>query len=169
LNQVEKFLIELKQPGPLDRILATILATELITGDSPRAVVKYHELVGEQIARFRGNEIQRSDYRLMAMFDGPSRAIQCARAVSLSARQIGLGVRAGLHTGECELGGTSVSGVAVQVAINVMEKAASGQVVVSNTIKDLVIGARFMFKEHGQWNFETVPSEWRLFVLDTSG
>jgi class 3 adenylate cyclase len=86
----------------------------------------------------------------------------------MSARQIGLEVRAGLHTGECELGRIGVSGVAVQVAINVMEKAASGQVVVSNTIKDLVIGARFRFKEHGQWNFETVPGEWRLFVLDTS-
>jgi DNA-binding SARP family transcriptional activator/pimeloyl-ACP methyl ester carboxylesterase len=168
LNQVEKFLIELKQPGPPDRILATILAIELINGDSPRTVVKYHELVGEQIARFRGNEIRRSDYRLIAMFDGPSRAIQCASAASMSARQIGLEVRAGLHTGECELGRIGVSGVAVQVAINVMEKAASGQVVVSNTIKDLVIGARFMFKEHGQWNFETVPGEWRLFVLDTS-
>jgi class 3 adenylate cyclase len=79
-----------------------------------------------------------------------------------------LEVRAGLHTGECEFGRIGVSGVAVQVAINVMEKAAIGEVVVSNTVKDLVIGARFKFKEHGRWNLETVPGEWRLFVLDTS-
>ncbi len=168
LDQVEKFLIELKPPGPQDRILATILAIESINGDSPRTVAKYYELVGEQLVRFRGNEIRRSDHRLMAMFDGPSRALQCASAVSMSARQIGLEVRAGLHTGECEFGRTGVSGVAVQVAINVMEKAASGEVVVSNTVKDLVIGARFIFKERGRWNLDTVPGEWRLFVLDTS-
>ncbi len=168
LDQVEKFLIELKPAEPQDRILATILAIELKNGDSPRAAVKYHELMSEQIARFRGNEIQRSDYRLMAMFDGPSRAIQCASAVSLSARHMGWEVRAGLHTGECEIGGTGVSGVAVQVAINVMERAAIGQVVVSNTVKDLVIGARFTFKEHGQRNLATVLGEWRLFVLDPS-
>jgi DNA-binding SARP family transcriptional activator/class 3 adenylate cyclase len=175
MSQVERFVAELKEPGPLDRILATILVIELTKGiqslgeaHGQNALVKYHELVSEQIARFRGNEIQRSDYRLMAMFDGPSRAIQCASAVSLSARQMGLAVRAGLHTGECELGGTGVSGVAVQVAINVMERAAIGQVVVSNTVKDLVIGARFTFKEHGQWNLKTFPGEWRLFVLDTN-
>lgn len=172
LTQVEAFLKELREPAPSDRVLATILALEFGGERATRAapvsqasLASYKGLLNAEFARFRGRTIAQSGDRLLVMFDGPSRAIQCAGVVRSSAREMGIPFRAGLHTGECELSGERIQGVAVPVAASMMEKAMPGEVLVSSTVKDLVIGSGFEFKDRGGSVLGTVPGEWHLFAL----
>ena len=118
-----------------------------------------------QLARFRGREIDTAGDGFFASFDGPARAIRCACAISDAVRELGLEVRAGLHTGECEIVDGKVGGIAVHIGARVAAEAAPGEVLVSSTVKDLVAGSGLVFEERGARELKGVPGEWRLFAV----
>jgi pimeloyl-ACP methyl ester carboxylesterase len=155
LEEVEEFLTGAR-PGPeLDRILATVMFTDII-GSTEQAVElgdhkwrdlleQHHSLVRGELNRFRGQEIDTAGDGFFATFDGPARGIRCACAIRDSILNLGINIRAGLHTGECEVMGDKVGGIAVHIGARVMEKAGPGEVLVSNTVKDLVAGSGLQF------------------------
>jgi class 3 adenylate cyclase len=122
-----------------------------------------------ELALFRGKEIEMSDARLFATFDGPARAIRCALAVVDAASRLGLRPRVGLHTGECDVLGEKVGGVTVQLGEAVAARAPSGEVLISSTVKDLVAGSGIEFEPRGAQSFEAVPGQWRLFAVRRGG
>ena len=119
----------------------------------------------QQLSRFRGQEIDTAGDGFFARFDGPIRAIHCAQAVVTAVRELGLEVRAGLHTGECELVDDKVAGLAVNIGARVAARAGPGEVLVSSTVKDLVAGSELRFEDRGGTELKGVPGEWRLFSL----
>ncbi len=160
-----------------DRVLATVLFTDIV-GSSERAVElgdsrwrelleEHHRAVRREVARFRGREMDMAGDGVFATFDGPARAIQCARAILAAAGGLGLEIRAGLHTGECEVFGDKVAGIAVHVGARVAAAAGAGEVLVSGTVKDLVAGAGIMFEDRGEHELKGIPEPKQLFaVLD---
>jgi len=181
LDEVEAFLKQAwesgawEEPEP-DRVLATILFTDIV-GSSDRAVelgdrawrellARHHELVRRQLARFRGREVDSAGDGFLASFDGPARAIRCARAIVEGVGSLGLEVRAGLHTGECELLDGKVAGIAVHTGARVASQAEPGEVLVSGTVKDLVAGSGLVFQDRGLHELKGVPGEWRLYAVD---
>jgi class 3 adenylate cyclase/pimeloyl-ACP methyl ester carboxylesterase len=181
LDETELFLHEAwkaggwDESGP-DRILATVLFTDIVgatakaaeLGDSRwRALLEqHHALVRRQLARFRGTEIDTAGDGFFASFDGPARAIRCACAIAEAVKELGLDVRAGLHTGECELVGSKIGGIAVHVGARVAAEAEPGEVLVSSTVKDLVAGSGIEFRERGVAELKGVPGEWRLLAVE---
>jgi class 3 adenylate cyclase len=181
LDEVERFFRGVWQGGgweepELDRVLATVLFTDIV-GSSVRAaelgdrawrelLQRHHELVRAQLVRFRGHEVNTAGDGFLASFDGPARAIRCAEAVVEGVRTLGLEVRAGLHTGECELLDGKVAGIAVHTGARVASHAAPGEVLVSSTVKDLVAGSGLAFHDRGTHELKGVPGEWRLYALD---
>ena len=158
-----------------DRVLATVLFTDIV-GSSERAstlgdrawrqlLERHHELVRRELARFRGVEVDTAGDGFLASFDGPARAIRCANAISQSLREIDLDVRAGLHTGECELVDGKVAGIAVHTGARVAALAGPGEVLVSSTVKDLVAGSGIEFDDRGAAELKGIPGEWRLFAV----
>jgi len=126
---------------------------------------QYYATACRELARFRGREIDRAGDGLFAAFDGPARAIRCACRIRDEVRSLGLEVRSGLHAGECEVLGDKISGIAVHIGARVAASAAPGEVLVSNTVKDLVAGAGIGFKERGTHMLKGLPGEWPLFVV----
>jgi class 3 adenylate cyclase len=124
----------------------------------------YYAIVRKELARFRGKETNTTGDSFLTTFDGPARAIRCALAVALGVRQLGIEVRAGVHTGECELMGDNVGGIAVHTGARIMAKAEPGGVLVSGTVKDLVSSSGLNFQDHGVHQLKGVPGEWRLFA-----
>jgi class 3 adenylate cyclase len=120
--------------------------------------------VRKELSRFRGKEINTTGDNFLATFDGPGRAIRCALAIALAVRQLGIDVRAGAHTGECELMGDNIGGIAVHIDARIMAKAEPGSVLVSGTVKDLVSGSGIDFEDEGVHNLKGIPGEWRLFA-----
>jgi class 3 adenylate cyclase len=159
-----------------DTVLATVLFTDLVDstrraaelGDRAwRTVLERHnELVRMELARFRGVEVDTAGDGFFASFDGPARAIACARAILDRMPEIGLGVRAGIHTGECERVGEKIAGVAVNVGARISVAARAGEVLVSGTVKDLVAGSGIEFEERGAHELKGVPGEWRLYAVN---
>jgi class 3 adenylate cyclase len=157
------------------RILATVLFTDIvgsteraaIEGDAKgRALLDSHDhLVREQLRRFSGREINTTGDGFLASFDGPARAIRCARALIQAAGELGIEIRAGLHSGECELRGDDLAGLSVHIAARIGALAGSGEVVVSATVKDLVIGSGIQFDDRGEHFLKGVPGAWRLFAV----
>ena len=129
----------------------------------------YYGLVRRQLERFRGREIDTAGDGLFATFDGPARAIRCASAVTAGARQLGIEVRAGVHTGECEVIGDKVGGIAVHTGARVAAMANAGEVLVSHTVKDLVAGSGIRFEDRGAHALKGIPGEWRLFSVASEG
>ncbi len=123
----------------------------------------YYAIVRKELARFRGRETNTTGDGFLATFDGPARAVRCALAIALNVRQLGIEVRAGVHTGECELMGDNVGGIAVHTGARIMAKAEPGVVMVSRTVKDLVSGSGIIFQECGIHELKGIPGEWRLF------
>ena len=123
-------------------------------------------MMSKEINRFHGRAVKSTGDGFLATFDGPARAIRCALAISDESRRAGLEIRAGLHTGEIELIGQDVGGIAVHIAARVLAKADANEVWVSRTIKDLVVGSGFAFRERGVYNLKGVPGEWRLFTVE---
>src|SRR5439155_21937570 len=169
----EEFVTAGRRDREPDRILATVLFTDIV-GSTGHAVrlgdrrwrdlqERHHALVRRELARHRGREVDTAGDGFLATFDGPARAIRCAVAISQGVRDLGLEVRAGLHTGECELAGESVVGIAVHTGARVMARASPGEVLVSGTVKDLVAGAGLEFADRGLHAFRGVPGEWRLY------
>jgi class 3 adenylate cyclase len=179
LDAIEEFLTGARQVDEPDRVLVTVLFTDIV-GSTERAAElgdrrwlalldEHHAIVRRELARFRGREVKTTGDGFLATFDGPARAVRCARAIVEEIQQLGLEVRAGLHTGECEMVGGDVRGIAVHTAARVAAAAASGEVLVSSTVKDIVAGAGFTFVERGTRALRGVPGRWRLFVVDSAG
>ena len=158
-----------------DRVLATVLFTDIV-GSTARAaeigdrawrgiVEQHHALVRSQLARHRGREVDTAGDGFFASFDGPARAIRCAASISEGVKTLGLEVRAGLHTGECEVVDGKVGGIAVAIGARVAAQAAPGEVLVSSTVKDLVAGSGIAFEDRGAAELKGVPGEWRLYSV----
>jgi len=158
-----------------DRMLATVLFTDIVDSTRRAAEVgdrRWHELldahdaiVRSQLGRFRGHEVQNVGDGFLATFDGPQRAIRCAVAIRESLRSLGLEVRAGLHAGECERRGDDVGGIAVHIGARVAAEAGPSEVLVSSTVKDLVVGSGISFDTRGSHELKGVPGEWRLYAV----
>ena len=127
---------------------------------------RYHKLVRNEIMRFRGQEMDTAGDGFFAIFDGPARAIRCACSIRNVVSQIGISVRAGLHTGECEMLADKVSGIAVHIGARVMNKAGSGEVLVSSTVKDLVAGSDIRFIDRDVHTLRNIPGEWHLYSVN---
>jgi class 3 adenylate cyclase/alpha-beta hydrolase superfamily lysophospholipase len=163
-----------EEPVP-DTVLATILFTDIVDstakavalGDRAWAdlVQRHHAVVRAQLDRFRGRELDTAGDGFFAAFDGPIRAIRCATAIESAVRDLGLDVRAGLHAGECEVVGEKLGGVAVIVGARVAALAGPGEILVSNTVKDLVAGSDIEFEDRGVATLKGLPDEWRLYAV----
>jgi class 3 adenylate cyclase len=158
-----------------ERVLATVLFTDLVDASSKAAelgdarwrelLTAHHARVRRELTRFRGHEIDTAGDGFFASFDGPARAIRCACAVRDTLREIDLEVRAGVHSGECELIDGKVGGIAVHIGARVAAQAVAGEVLVSQTVRDLVAGSGLVFEERGPAQLKGVPGEWRLFAV----
>jgi class 3 adenylate cyclase len=158
-----------------DRVLATVLFTDIVDstrrvaemGDRDwRALLDAHDaIVRSQLARFRGREVNTSGDGFLAMFDGPQRAIRCAMAIRDAVQALGIEVRAGLHTGECEVRGDDIGGIGVHIGARVSALAGPSEVLVSSTLRDLVIGSGLEFDDRGAHELKGVPGEWHLFAV----
>jgi class 3 adenylate cyclase len=126
---------------------------------------QHHLAVRAELARYRGNEVDTAGDGFFATFDGPARAIRCACAIRDSLSGLGLDVRAGLHTGECELLDEKAGGIAVHIGARVVGHAVAGEVLVSSTVKDLVAGSGIRFEDRGETTLKGVPGEWRLYAV----
>jgi class 3 adenylate cyclase len=177
LDEVQEFLTGVRPPPEHDRVLATVLFTDIV-GSTERAsalgdrawkelLERHHALVRQELSRFRGHEIDTAGDGFLATFDGPARAVRCAQAIVEAVRAIGMEVRAGVHTGEVELMGERVGGIAVHIGARVAAMAAPSQVLVSGTVRDLVAGSGIEFEDRGAFALKGVPGEWRLFVVMT--
>jgi len=158
-----------------DRVLATILFSDIV-GSSEKAaalgdrawrelLLRHHELVRRQLVRFRGQEVDTAGDGFFASFDGPARAIRCGCAIAEAMPELGLEVRVGLHTGECELVDGKVAGIAVHTGARVAANAQPGEVLVSSTVKDLVAGSGLSFDDRGSHELKGIPGEWRLYAV----
>ena len=177
LDEIEKFLTGSRHALELDRVLATVLFTDVV-GATERAAAlgdrqwrelldRHHALVRRELAAFHGKEIDTAGDGFLASFDGPARAIRAAQTISDKVKLMGLDIRAGLHTGECEIMGSKLAGIAVHVGARVAALAGAGEVLVSNTVKDLVAGSGLMFEDRGTHVLKGVPGEWRLYAALT--
>lgn len=178
LDEVEEFVTGVRHVAEPDRVLATILFTDIV-GSTERAAelgdLRWHDLldsfyaaVRKELERHRGKEVNTAGDSFLATFDGPARAIRCARAIRNSLRPLGIQVRSGLHTGECELMGDNVGGIAVHIGARVGALAGPDEVFVSSTVKDLVAGSGISFKDRGTHDLKGVPDAWRLFQVGDS-
>lgn len=179
VDEIEEFLTGSRHDPEPDRVLATVLFTD-IAGSTERAAAlgdrrwrelleQHHAMVRKNLAEFRGREIDTAGDGFLTSFDGPARGVRCAAAIIHGARGLGLDIRAGLHTGECEVMGEKLSGLAVHIGARVAAIASAGQVVVSSTVKDLVAGSGLRFSDRGSHVLKGVPGEWRVFALDGNG
>jgi class 3 adenylate cyclase len=176
LAEMEEFLTGVRPAPESDRVLATVLFTDII-GSTERAAAlgdhrwrdlrdNHHAIVRRELVRHRGHEVETAGDSFLATFDGPARAIRCAIAVSDAVRQLGIEIRAGLHTGEVELMGDKVGGLAVHIGARVAARAGPSEVLVSSTVKDLVAGSGVQFIHRGTHVLKGVPGEWRLFAVE---
>jgi class 3 adenylate cyclase len=176
LDDIEEFLTGSRRPVDVDRVLATVLFTDIV-GSTERAaslgdrrwkstLAEHDRLAHSQIERHRGRLVNRMGDGLLATFDGPGRAIHCAFALGQALQQAGIKIRAGVHTGEIELrDAEDIGGIAVHIASRVMHEAGPGEVVCSRTVKDLVAGSEFAFDDRGLCTLKGVPDEWQLYLV----
>jgi class 3 adenylate cyclase len=175
LSEVEEFLTGRRSAPRFDRVLATVLFTDIV--DSTRQLsaigdarwreqlAEHNQVVRDALRRWRGHEVKTSGDGFLATFDGPARAVSCAAEIVERVQPLGLKVRAGLHTGEAELRADDVAGIAVHIAARVMAAAGPGEVLASSTVKDLVIGSGLRFSDRGPHSLRGVEDEWRLFAV----
>ncbi len=171
--EIQEFVTGIRPQPPSNRVLATILFLDIVNstgqlsklGDErwKELLERHNELVRKELDSFQGREVKTIGDGFLATFDGPSRAIQCARSIRDSVRQIGIEIRVGIHTGECELMDNDVGGIAVHTASRVAANAKTGEVLVSSTVKDLVAGAGLRFEDTGTHALKGVHGKWRLY------
>jgi class 3 adenylate cyclase len=176
VDEIGRFVAEVREEeAALDRVLATVLFTDIVDSTSRAAamgdaawrslVERHHAAVRSLLARYRGVEVDTAGDGFFATFDGPARALTCARAIVAAVRPLGLEVRAGVHTGECELIAGKVGGLAVSIGARVGALAAPSEVLASQTVKDLVAGSGLRFEGRGSHALKGVPGEWRLYAV----
>jgi pimeloyl-ACP methyl ester carboxylesterase len=174
IDEIEEFLTGARRGPEPDRVLATVLFTDIV-GSTEQAtklgdrrwrelLERHHAIVRQQLARYDGREVDTAGDGFLATFDGPARAIRCASAVQHAMPGVGLEVRAGVHTGECELHGDKVAGVAVHTGARILGHAGTGEVLVSSTVKDLVAGSGIEFEDRGEHELKGVGA-WRLYSV----
>jgi pimeloyl-ACP methyl ester carboxylesterase len=175
LDEVEGFLTGVRRSPELDRVLATVLITDIV-GSTERAAAlgdrawlelreAHHVSVRSALERYRGIEVETAGDSFLATFDGPARAVRCARAIANAVRALGLEIRAGVHTGECELVDGKVGGIAVHLGARIAAKAEAGEVLVSSTVKDLAAGSGIVFEDRGAASLKGVPGKWHLYAV----
>jgi class 3 adenylate cyclase len=158
-------------------VLATVLFVDIV-GSTEHAtrlgdrgwrdlLDRYYAIGRRQLARFRGREIDTAGDGLFAAFDGPARAIRCGSAIADAVRVLGIAVRVGIHSGECEVIGEKVGGIAVHIGARIAGQAGPGEVLVSSTVRDLVAGSGIPFEDRGRHSLKGVPGEWSLFAVAT--
>jgi pimeloyl-ACP methyl ester carboxylesterase len=179
--EIRRFLTEVWDTGAWDeaepdRVLATVLFSDIV-GSSERAaelgdrrwrelLEQHHAHVRRQLLRFRGHEVDTAGDGFFASFDGPARAVRCGCAIADAVQELGLDVRVGLHTGECEIANGKITGIAVHTGARVAARALPGEVLVSHTVKDLVAGSGIRFDDRGSQELKGIPGEWRLYRVD---
>jgi pimeloyl-ACP methyl ester carboxylesterase len=180
IAEVERFVKEVWESGRWneveeDRVLATVLFTDIVDSSAQLAALgerawrelleRHHGLVRRELQRFRGQEVDTAGDGFFASFDGPARGIRCASAIVDALGDLGLAVRAGLHTGECEIVDGKMAGIAVHTGARVASHADAGEVLVSSTVKDLVAGSGLAFEDRGAHELKGIPGEWRLYAV----
>jgi pimeloyl-ACP methyl ester carboxylesterase/class 3 adenylate cyclase len=179
-HEIERFLTGIWKRGEWnvyesERVLATVLFTDIVDSTAKAVQLgdrawrellqRHHASIRRQLARFRGRELDNAGDGFFASFDGPARAIRCASAIAETVKELGLEVRLGLHTGECEFIDGKVGGIAVHIGARVAAQAQPGEVLVSSTVKDLVAGSGIQFRERGVTQLKGVPGEWRVYAV----
>jgi class 3 adenylate cyclase len=175
LDEIEAFLTGVRRGPAPDRVLTTVLFTD-IAGSTERAAAmgdrdwaalleRHHVAIRRELDRFQGREVDTAGDGFLARFDGPARAVRCAIGAGQAVRDLGLEIRAGVHTGEVELVGGTIRGVAVHIGARIAGLAAPGQVLVSRTVKDLVAGSGLVFEDHGEHELKGVPDPWQLYAV----
>jgi class 3 adenylate cyclase len=175
-DAIEEFLTGSRPPVAVDRVLATVLFTDIV-GSTEKATAlgdhRWRDLLDSHLAtirrnlgRFRGKEVKSTGDGILATFDGPARGVRCACAIAEESRPLGIDIRAGLHTGECEMIGGDVGGIAVHIGARVAALAGAGDVLVSSTVKDLVAGSGLRFADRGNQSLKGVPGEWRIYAVE---
>jgi pimeloyl-ACP methyl ester carboxylesterase len=173
-DEIEAFLTGTRPAPEPDRVLATVLFTDIV-GSTERAVElgdrRWREVLGahdtavrRELERFRGREVDTAGDGFLAAFDGPARAVRCALSAGEAVREMGVEIRAGIHTGECELDGPKIRGIAVHTGARIASLAGPGEVLVSQTVKDLVAGSGLEFDDRGIHELKGVPGEWRVYA-----
>ena len=176
LDEIEHFLTGARREPMGERVLATVLFTDVVRSTERAAELgdrrwrelldRHDAVVAAELERFGGHAVKSLGDGLLATFDGPARAIRCARAVVDALAGLGLELRAGIHTGECERRGDDLGGIAVHIGARVAHCAAPGEVLVSATVKDLVFGSGLEFEDRGSRTLKGVPGKWRLYASD---
>ena len=165
LDEIEKFTGELQFGGTHDRVLATVMNVEIVEPSNKGLAKKAREMVSRQLELYRGREVGYEGSGILATFSGPARAIRCAVSINEAAANLGLDVKTGLHTGECDVYDHTYAGVAVDLARQIAKESIAGNIVVSRTVKDLVAGSGLNFEEFGIRSFVGIDGEWRLFKV----
>jgi len=175
-DAVEEFLTGSRPPVPVDRILATVLFTDIVGSTEKAAALgdgrwrdlldSHHVTIRRNLTRFRGNEVKSTGDGVLATFDGPARGVRCACTIAEEIRPLGINVRAGLHTGECEMIGNDVGGIAVHIGARVAALASADEVLVSSTVKDLVAGSGLRFADRGSQLLKGIPGEWHIYAVE---
>jgi pimeloyl-ACP methyl ester carboxylesterase len=174
VDEIEEFLTGTRHGPETDRVLATVMFIDIVASTERAAALgdrkwaslleDYYALARRHLARWRGIEIDTAGDGFFARFDGPARAVRCARAIAEDAKSLGIEIRTGLHTGEIQIMSEKVGGIAVHVGARIASYAGPGHVLVSNTVKDLVAGSGIQFEDRGTHTLKGVPGEWRLFL-----
>jgi class 3 adenylate cyclase len=176
LDEIERFVAEVAgEEADLDRVLATVLFTDIVGSTEKAAelgdkgwrdlVERHHGLVRAMLGRFRGTEVDTAGDGFFATFDGPARGVRCAQAIAEAVPDLGIQVRAGVHTGEVESIAGKVGGIAVNVGARIASVAAPSEILVSHTVEGLVSGSGLRFEDAGERELKGVPGSWRLFRL----
>ncbi len=175
VDEIQEFLTGARPVPDTDRVLATVMFTDIVGSTEMAArlgdrawgdlLASHHALVRIELDRHSGREIDTAGDGFLASFDGPARAVRCARAITEGVRSLGIEVRAGLHTGECQSMGDRLTGIAVHIASRICALAGPGEVVTSGTVRDLVAGSGIRFESRGEHALRGVPDTWRLFEV----
>jgi class 3 adenylate cyclase len=175
LDEMHMFITGVRPTVTGDRALATILFTDIVQSTREAGqrgdrewndlLALHNDTVRAELSRFDGREVSTAGDSFLATFDGPARAIQCATTIRRELRAVGLEIRAGIHTGECQRQASDIAGIAVHIGARVREKARPGEILVSRTVTDLVAGAGISFTDRGTHALKGVPGRWRLFAV----
>jgi class 3 adenylate cyclase/pimeloyl-ACP methyl ester carboxylesterase len=178
VDEIEEFLTGARPRRDPDRVLATVLFTDIVRSTEHAAALgdrRWHDLlerhdaaVRRELQRYGGREVKRTGDGFLASFDGPARAVRCAAAIRDAVAEVGLEVRSGLHAGECELVEDDIGGIAVHIAARVNALAGAGEVLVSGTVKDLVVGSEIEFASRGATPLKGIPGRWPLFTVESA-